>query len=179
MHRLNLVEPDKAEPEAKALLDAIQRKMGLTPNIMRAMANSPAVLRAYSEFSGALAEGALPARLREQIALQVAELNECGYCLAAHSVIAKQAGLSQAEIVASRRGKGTGPREDAALVFARTLVERKGEVTDADVEALREAGFSDGEIAEITANVVLNILTNYINHVAKTPIDFPRADPLP
>jgi uncharacterized peroxidase-related enzyme len=138
------------------------------------MAQSPAVLEAYLNFSGALGAGKLNSRLREQIALITAEINGCGYCASAHTAIGKMVGLDEAAISAARNGNAEDSKSDAALKFARTLIVNRGEVSDAGLEAVKGAGFSDGEIAEIIANVAINIFTNYFNLVANTDIDFPK-----
>lgn len=174
MARLKSVDPARAEGKAKELLAAVQAKLKVTPNMMRVMANSPAALDAYLKFDGALAGGALGGKLREQIALAVAEANRCEYCLAAHSTLGKMAGLSDAELAASRDAKGATERHTAALTFARQLVESQGMVGEEAVAAVRAAGFSDGEIAEIIANVAINVFTNYFNNAAAVDVDFPK-----
>jgi uncharacterized peroxidase-related enzyme len=147
--------------------------------MVRAMANSPAALHAYLQFSGALAGGALSAKSREQIALAVGQVNKCDYCVSAHSVLGKMAGLTPEQILESRLGAAVDGKTDALLHFSRKLVETKGLVSDGDVDAMRNAGFTEGEIAETVAGVALNIYTNYFNQVAATDIDFPKANPLP
>lgn len=174
MARLSILDPAKATGKAKELLDAVQAKLHITPNMTRVMANSPAVLEAYLGFSGALAGGLLDVKLRERIALLVAQTNGCEYCLSAHSAIGKMVGLSASEIAQSRDGQGGGDHTTAALRFAREIVEKKGIVSDDAVAAARAAGFNDGELAEIIANVAVNIFTNYFNNVAGVDVDFPR-----
>ncbi len=178
MNRLNLVQTEDAKGKQKDLLEGVQKKLGMTPNLIRVFANSPAVLEAYLGIGDALGGGALDAKLREQIALTVAETNECNYCVAAHTAIGKMAGLNRDQIEDARRATSSDGRSSAALNFARAVVETRGKVSDADIESLRAEGFDDGEIAEIVANVVANILTNYFNNVAHTPIDFPKVDAL-
>lgn len=178
MSRIELVDPKQAEGKQKELLDGIQKKLGMTPNIMRSLATSPAALQAYLGFSGALAEGKLDAKVREQIALTVAEANGCDYCLAAHSAVGGMVGLSKDEIYDARLGTSSDGRIAAALRFARTIVEKRGWVGNEDLETVRNAGFDDGEISEIVANVAFNTFTNYFNHVAETPIDFPKVEAL-
>ncbi len=141
----------------------------------RAMAVSPSVLDAYLGFSGALRRGVLPARVQEQLALDVGEANHCDYCVSAHSALGKRAGLTDLDILDSRRGTSTDPKADVLLRFARTVVEKRGVVEDADIAAVRDAGYGDAEIAEVVAHVALNIFTNYFNNVAGTVIDFPKA----
>ena len=174
MSRLKAIQPQAATGKAKELLEAVQVKLKFAPNMMKVMANSPAVLEAYLSFSGALGNGALDAKLREEIALEVAEQNSCQYCVSAHTAIGKLTGLTDSEIDQAREARSGSARNAAALQFARELVARKGRATDTDVEAVRRAGFSDGEIAEIIAHVALNIFTNYFNNTADVEVDFPR-----
>jgi uncharacterized peroxidase-related enzyme len=174
MPRLNAIDPNVATGKAKELLDGVKTKIGMVPNLMRTFANSPAALEGYLNFSGALGGGVLNAKLREQIALTVADANSCEYCLSAHTAIGKMVGLNENEIAGSRRASSTDAKTNAALVFAHQIVIKRGEVNDSDIGAIRAAGFGDGEITEIVANVALNILTNYINHVAQTVVDFPK-----
>lgn len=178
MSRIHQIAPDSATGKAKELLDAVHGKLGLVPNITRAMANSPAVLEGYLGLSGALGKGSLSAKNREQIALAVGQANHCDYCLAAHSAIGKMVGLTPDQILDSRRGTAIDPKADAVIRFARKLVDERGRVSDADVAEVRAAGLNDGGIAEVVANVALNIFTNYFNHVAETDIDFPKVEPI-
>lgn len=174
MPRLSAIQPDKATGKAKELLHAVQAKLSITPNMTRVMANSAAVLEAYLSFSSALAGGLLNANLREQIALEVGEQNSCQYCVSAHTAIGRMTGLSDAEIEAAREAKSNAAKSTAALALARQIVAKQGRATQADVDAVRNAGFTDGEIAEIIANVALNIFTNYFNNTADVEVDFPK-----
>ncbi|HET8925539.1 MAG TPA: carboxymuconolactone decarboxylase family protein [Candidatus Acidoferrum sp.] len=174
MSRLNPIQTEAATGKARQLLEAVQTKLKITPNMTRVMANSPAVLEGYLSFSGALAGGALDVRLREQIALEVGEQNSCQYRVSAHTAIGKMTGLSDSEIEAAREGRSQLAKNAAALQFARELVAQRGRIGDGDVAALRSAGFTDGEIAEIIAHVALNIFTNYFNNAAAVEVDFPK-----
>ena len=174
MSRLPAIQTQAATGKAKELLEAVQAKLKITPNMTRVMANSPAVLEGYLSFSGALAAGALPPKLREEIALEVGEQNSCQYCVSAHTAIGKMTGLSDFEIEAARDANSGSPKNTAALQFARAIVRKKGLTTDADLQAVRTAGFTDGEIAEIIAHVALNIFTNYFNNTAGVEVDFPK-----
>ena len=174
MSRLAAIQPQAATGKAKELLDAVQAKLKITPNMTKVMANSPPVLEAFLSFSGALANGALDAKLREEIALEVGEQNSCQYCVSAHTAIGKLTGLTDSEIDQAREARSGSARNAAALQFARELVVKKGRATDADVETVPRVGFSDGEIAEIIAHVALNIFTNYFNNTAEVEIDFPK-----
>ena len=178
MPRLAALNPDTATGQAQRLLNGVQNKLGFAPNIMRTMANSPAVLQGYLDFSGALSKGKLSPKFREQIALAVSEVNDCRYCLAAHSAIGRTVGLSEEAISDSRRGESTDTKEATALEFTRHVVSSRGQVADEEVAKLRKAGFADGEIAEILANIGLTLFTNYFNHVAGTEVDFPSVSEL-
>jgi uncharacterized peroxidase-related enzyme len=178
VERITPVNLQTAQGWAKELLDAVKAKLGIVPNLTRVMAVSPPVLDAYLGFSGALARGTLPARVREQLALVVSEANRCDYCVSAHSAIGKRAGLTDQEILDSRRGTSADRKTDALLRFARTVVAKRGVIDDADLAAVRDAGHGDAEVAEVVAHVALNIFTNYFNNVAGTIIDFPKAPAL-
>lgn len=176
MTRLTALDPALATGKAKELLDVVQASLGLTPNMTRTMAQSPAVLEGYLSLSGALGRGNITAKVREQIALAVGEANHCQYCVSAHTAIGKRVGLSLDDILASRDAHGADPKTTAALTFARLLVQNRGEVTDAEFNAVQMAGYTEGEIGEIVANVALNLFTNYFNHVAGTEVDFPKVE---
>jgi uncharacterized peroxidase-related enzyme len=173
MPRLQPVDPENASEEARRLLQTVQDDWGMTPNVVRTLANAPLVLEAYLGFSNALGGGVLSAELREQIAVTVAEANHCDYCLAAHSAIGRTVGLSEDAIADARRGASPDAKANAAIRFAREMVEKRGWVDDEDVSRLRAAGYGDEEIVEIVANVAISIFTNYLNHVAGTEVDFP------
>ena len=176
MPRLTPIDPTTATGEAKELLDAIQSKLGMTPNVLRTMANAPAALKAYLGFGEALANGTFDAKTREAFALTVAGANECQYCASAHTAISKSLKVEDAEIDRHLDGHSNDAKLDAALAFAGKLVDKRGFVSDEDIAAVRAAGHDDGAITEIVANVVANIFTNYLNHVAETDIDFPEVD---
>jgi uncharacterized peroxidase-related enzyme len=173
MSRIAPVDPAAAQGKVKDLLGAVQQALGVTPNLFRVTAQSPAALEGLLGFNGALQRSALSAKLREQIALRVAEKNRCDYCLSAHTVLGKHAGLGESEIGQAREGRGGDANSTAALQFVSAILAEAGGVSDSQLAALRGAGFGDGEIVEIVAVTVLNILTNYLNRVAATEIDFP------
>jgi len=159
---------------AQPLLQAVKKQLGVVPNLFRLVSNSPAALEGYLGLNSALAKGALEAPTRERIALAVAEINGCDYCLSAHSYLGKNlAKLSDTEIATNRDGGSTDAKADAAVRFAVKLVNARGHVSDADIQAVRAAGYSDAQVIEIVLHVALNTLTNYVNEVAKTEIDFP------
>ncbi len=174
MAHVQTIDPQTATGAAKDLLDAVQKKLGVTPNLTRVLANSPNALNGYLSFSGALAGGALDKKLAEQIALTVAGFNGCDYCASAHTAIGKSLGLDADELALNLRGNAQDVRTAAALAFAKTVTREHGRVSDTDIEAIRAAGFSDAEIVEIIAHVALNTFTNYVNIGLDVEIDFPK-----
>jgi uncharacterized peroxidase-related enzyme len=173
MTRVALIESGNTSAARKALLDQVHAAFGATPNLFKAVANSPAALQSMWSAFGALGNGVLTARLGEQIAVAVADRNACEYCLAAHTALGRKAGASAEEMAAAQAGESGDPRTAAALRFALQLVDARGQVADADVQAVRTAGFSDEEIVEILAHVALNLFTNYVNVAFAVPVDFP------
>lgn len=178
MSRVTPIDVATATGETRALLDGVKAKLGIVPNLVRVLATAPAALSAYVGFSGALSKGTLDARTKERIALATAEVNGCDYCLAAHSFIGGKLGLDASEIAAARVGASADARAAAVTRFARTVAETRGQVSDADLAAVRAAGLTDGEIVEVVSHVALNVLTNFVNNVARTEVDFPAAKPL-
>ena len=173
MPRIAAVHPEHAAPSVTPLLEAVKKQLGATPNMMKTMAQSAAVLDGYLALNAALARASLGRKISEQIALLTAERNGCAYCAAAHTALGKAAGLSEAAIDAAREGRSEDRRAAAALALAEAVIETRGHVTDAEVGAARAAGLSDGEIGEVVAHVALNVFTNYFNVLAGTEIDFP------
>lgn len=173
MSRLNLIHPETATGRAAELLDTVQKNMGAVPNLTKVMANQPAVLEAFLGLGDALSKGSFDAKTREALALTIAGANTCDYCASAHSAISKSLKVDQSEIDLRLKGQSADPKLSALLNFATTIVKKQGLVSNDDISAIRAAGYDDGAIAEVTANVAANILTNYINHIAQTEIDFP------
>ena len=173
MARLQTIDPATAQGEAKALFEGPLKGKHL--NIFKGMANSPAVLNAYLGMAGALSKASLSAADQELVQLAIGQANGCEYCLAAHTVIGKGAGLSEAETVGARKGQVDDARKQAIVRFAGALHEKRGFVSDEDLSAFRSAGFDDGAVAEVIAVYALATLTNYFNHVNETEVDFPAA----
>lgn len=173
MPRIN-IQAQLVPAASQPLLAQVHQAFGATPNMFKAVANSPVALQSMWAAFGALGQGTLGAKLGEQIAVAIANRNRCHYCLAAHTVLGQKAGASAAEMTAAQVGQSNDPRTAAALAFALTVVEQRAQITDADVVRLREANFDDEQIVEILAHVALNLFTNYINVALDIPVDFPR-----
>ncbi len=174
MTRIQLINPAATTANRQALLEQIHGAFGATPNMFKAVANSPAALQSMWGSFGALGSGVLGAKLGEQIAVTVAEINRCQYCLAAHTMLGKQAGLSDDDLAAAQAGKSNDPRTAAALAFARKVLLTRANVGAEDLVALRAVGFQDEHIVEIMAHVALNVFTNYVNVAFDVPVDFPK-----
>jgi uncharacterized peroxidase-related enzyme len=163
-----------APAASHGLLEAVNKQLGVVPNLFRMVGNSPAALEGYLSLMGALGKGELSAQTRERIALAVAQVNGCDYCLSAHAYLAKNvAKLDDAEVAANRGGGSSDPKAAAAVLFAKQVAQARGRVSDADLRAVKAAGYSEAAVVEIVMTVSLNVWTNYINIVADTEIDFP------
>ena len=173
MSRVPLINPNDTTPDRQAVLSQIHAAFGATPNMFKAVANSPAALKSMWGSFGALVGGVIPAQVGEQIAVAIANRNACEYCLAAHTALGRKAGASSAEMSAAQDGNSDDPKIAAALRFALRVVEGRGQIADSDVQDLRNAGYGDEEIVEILAHVALNLFTNYINVAFAVPVDFP------
>lgn len=170
---------DAAPKASKGSLEAVNKQLGTVPNMFKLIGNSPQTLEGYLGLNGALGSGSIDAPTRERIALAVAEINGCGYCLAAHNYLGTNlAKLKAEEIVANRRGTSSDAKAAVAVSFAVKITKNRGQVSDADVQAVRDAGYSNAEIVEIVGHVALNTLTNYINEVLGTELDFPTVGTL-
>lgn len=174
MARIAAVDIEGSTGKTRQMFDGVKAKLGLVPNMMRTMANSEAVLQGYLGLSGALGAGLLNAKLRQELALITAQSNGCDYCLSAHTLLGKGAGLTDGEMVEARKGHGLDGKSTAALKFATEVLNKKGQVSVEELQAVRDAGFSEGEVAEIIAHVALNVFTNYFNVALSTDIDFPK-----
>ncbi|MES2020456.1 MAG: carboxymuconolactone decarboxylase family protein [Pseudomonadota bacterium] len=173
MSRLAIPAREDAPAAAQPLLAAVEKQLGVVPNLFRLVATSPAALEGYLGLNAALGR-TLDVKTRERIAITVAQANGCDYCLSAHSYVGLNlAKIDDAEITLNRAGHSGDAKADAAIVFARQVLAARGKVNDADIAAVRLAGFSEAQVIEIVASVALNVLTNYINNVAETDIDFP------
>jgi len=173
MSRLTIPARDDVPQASKPILDAVHKQLGVVPNMFRLIAASPAALQGFTGNNGALAR-TLDVKTRERIALAVAQVNDCDYCLSAHSYLGLNlAKITPEEIALNRKGESGDAKADAAVRFAAKVVRERGKVSDGDIKAVRDAGFSDGQIVEIIAVTAENIFTNLLNVVAQTDIDFP------
>ena len=171
--RIPSVDPTTVSDEARELLERTRREFGRVPGLFAMMANSPAVLRGYLDFRAALARGRFPAPLREQLALLIAELKGCRYCVSAMTWRAAEAGIARGEMLSNRRAESADPRTAAALRFATAVFDSHGQVTDGELACVRGAGFDDEDICEIIAHVALNSFLTFCSEVLRPESDFP------
>ena len=177
MPRLNVVDPTTATGAAKEIFDG--PLAGKHFNIFKGLANSPAALKATLSLKGALAEGVLTGAEREIIALTIGELNGCEYCTAAHTTLGKMAGLTEDQTIAARKGDTLGDAKlDTFAAFVRTLHEKRGYVSNEDLDTVKAVGYDDGAIVEIIVGYAENVLTNFFNHVNESEVDFPAVPAL-
>jgi uncharacterized peroxidase-related enzyme len=180
MKRIKLPTSDQIPATALPLLDAVKKQLGVAPHLIKLLGYSPAALEGYLNLNGALSKGTLDAKTRKRIALSIAEINGCNYCLSAHTYLGKNvAKLDDAEIAANRHGVSSDPKAAAAVHFAIHMAQKRDQVSDTDFNAVKAAGYTQAKIVEIVLHVALNTLTNFINVVAQTEIDFPLVSPLP
>lgn len=178
MARLNVVTPAQATGQTKALYDAIQGAIGMVPNIYQGLGNSPTALEGALHTDGLLKKGQLGGAEIEAIKLAVSQAYGCNYCLAAHTLLGKKAGLSDADALAVRRGNVQQPRLAALVKFVNAAIRPEARIADADLAAIRAVGYSDAQIAEIVQTIAQTVYTNLFNRVHQTPVDFPAAPAL-
>jgi len=177
MPRSTTFTPDQVPAESKPTLDAFVKNIGFAPNMMTTFAQSPIAFNAWATLLGSLSK-ALDVKTRDSIGLAVSEVNGCNYCLTVHSFTAEHmAKLPANEIILARKGHASDPKRDAAIQFARSVIWNRGQVSDADLAAVRNAGYTDANIMEIVALVTMYSLTNFINNVFDPEKDFPVVAP--
>jgi uncharacterized peroxidase-related enzyme len=177
MPRATLPTPEQVPAASKPTLDMFTKNIGFTPNMLATFATSPVAFNSWATLLGSLSK-TLDVKTRDAIGLAVSEVNGCDYCLTLHSYMAEHmAKLPADEIILARRGRSSDPKRDAAVRFARKVVEARGKVGDADLQAVRDAGYTDAHVMEIVALVALFSLTNFFNNVFDPEKDFPAVAP--
>src|SRR5258708_7813466 len=148
---------------------------GNVPNLFAAVGHlAPATLAAVLNAEGALASGSLSKQDLETIKVLVSEQTGCDYCLAAHVMLGKMAGLSPAALTQIRAGQATGDaKRDALVHFVLNLQKTSGTISENEFAAIRAAGYTDTQLAEISLAVAMTIFTNTFNRINDTDVDFP------
>jgi alkylhydroperoxidase family enzyme len=175
MQRIQSIDPKNAEGKTRELFDQVQSTFGMIPNTARVMANSPAVLESFLAISDAMGQAKIGQKLLNQVKLSTSDSNSCDYCTSILSAVAPSAGLSAADILNSRRKTAEDAKSRVALQFADSVLQNAGKISNEDLAEVRQAGFDDGEIVEIAVSVVLGCFTNFLNNMALTEIDVPKA----
>ena len=178
MPRIEPLTDDQATGQAAELFSAITQKVGKVPNLYRTLGQAPSVLGGLLQLGEALDGGSLSAPVKEQIALRVANRNACDYCESAHTAIGKSVGLTEQQTIAAWQGEADDAKAQAILALVDAVLGREGFVTDDQLAAARDAGVTDAEALEVVGQVVKNIFTNYVNHLAQTEVDFPAVPAL-
>jgi uncharacterized peroxidase-related enzyme len=174
MPRIHPVDPATATPEAAAHLETCRKMFGGAPNLFTTAANAPAALGAMLAMFANVGKSSFGAKTGELLAVAIAESNQCGYCLAAHTAIGQSFGVTSDALASARRAESIDGHTTAALKLAVAINQARGHIDDATLASARSAGLSDAEIVEVVAHVALNVFTNYLNSVAKTTVDFPE-----
>ncbi len=168
MTRIAALTLEQAPAGSRAALEGIQKGLGFIPNAFKTLAHAPAALNGYLGLAQALGKISLNAAEREVVALATSEINGCDYCIAAHSFFGAKSGLSEEDIRQARSGTLS-----AIAALAHQITESRGQLSDAQIASAPEAGLTDSKIVEVVAQVTLVTLTNYLNNIAATDIDFP------
>ena len=177
MPRTAVLTPEQVPADSKTTLDMFTKNIGFTPNLMASFAQSPIAFNAWATLLGSLSK-ALDVKTRDSIGLAVSEVNGCNYCLSIHSFTAvHMAKLPADDIILARKGHASDPKRDAAVQFARRVIQTRGQVEEADLAAVRDAGYTDANIMEIVALVAMYSLTNFFNNVFDPEKDFPAVAP--
>lgn len=178
MTRFAQIEPENATGAAADLLEQVQKSLGLTPNMTKMMATSPALLKGYLALSGALGGGVIPVPVRERLALSTAEANGCAYCLSAHTYIgANIAKVDDDELDRARSADSSDPHIAALLVLSDAILQNAGDIDDSTLATARLAGVTDAEVGEVVGHIALNVLTNYFNVLTQVDNDWPLVAP--
>lgn len=173
MSAITPLADDDVPPRVMKTFDQARAAIGKVPNLFRVLAHAPAALDVYTGGQGALRGGVLPAATREMIAIAVATANGCDYCLAAHTGAARAAGVSPEDRASAQLGRVSNPHTEAVLKLALAINESHGRNATPALDTARAAGLSDAEILETVAHVSVSILTNSVNNLVGTALDFP------
>ena len=176
MSNIKLIDPAITTGSQQQTFGQIQKAFGTVPNMFRAIGNSSAALNSMWTSFVALGQGTLGQQLGEQVAVLVANINRCEYCLAAHTMLGQNAGLTAAQLSEAQVGKSNDKKVQAALIFSSKMVSQRAHLSTFDIAEIKQAGFNDADIAELIAHVALNIFTNYTNVSLAVPIDFPQVE---
>lgn len=171
--KLDLKTIDDAPQGSRRLLEQAEKKFGFVPNLYRVFANNPVALASYVGIGDALAEhGTLSASEQQVVMLAISRQNECHYCVAAHTTVGEQVGLSKEAIAAIREDRSLDdPKLEALRRFSKVMVSQRGWVPEDARREFLDAGYSRAQMLEVIAITAMKTLSNYANHLAETPLD--------
>ncbi|GGA30016.1 carboxymuconolactone decarboxylase family protein [Dyella nitratireducens] len=178
MSRINVPALDTATGATAEVYAQIKKAGGKVPNLYAAMgALNPTALKAMLQADAVLAAGTLAKQDIETIKLAVSAATGCDYCEAAHSLLGKMAGLKPDELKQIRKGETTGDaRRDTLVEFVLKLVKSSGTVSDADFAAIKQAGYTDAQLVDISLAIAAITFTNTFNRINDTTVDFPAVE---
>lgn len=175
MKTIKVPTRDEVSPEAQVLFDQVTKHLGKLPNLYATMGYSPGTLKGYLQFEAAMGGGIFSAKEKEAINLVVSEVNNCNYCLAAHTMIAKSKGFSNDETLSFRKGYANDVKLDAVVKLAKAITDNKGEVEPDLLDNFFAAGYNEAALIELVGLVTAKIFTNYVFALTGVPVDFPEA----
>jgi len=177
MSTFNVPTREEVSSNNQAIFDNLQKALGFVPNLYATYAHSNTALENYLSFANA--KTSLSSKEKEVVNLAVSQVNDCIYCLSAHTAIGKMNGFTDAQILELRAGKASfDSKLDALARFAKNVTENRGR-TDADVlENLLNAGYTKGSVVDIISLVGDKTISNYLHSTTQVPVDFPVAQPL-
>ena len=177
MTRFSIPTREQVSPDNQAIFDNLKKMLSFVPNLYATFAHSATALGTYLNLQNA--KSSLNAKQREIVNLVVSQVNDCEYCLAAHTAVGKMVGFTEAQILEIRSGRASfDPKLDALARFVREVAEKRGHVAVADTEAFLAAGWSEGAVVDVIMAVGDKIISNYLHGVTKVAVDFPAASKL-
>ncbi|SEI54738.1 uncharacterized peroxidase-related enzyme [Dyadobacter sp. SG02] len=174
MKTISVPAREQVSPESQEIFDGFSKRLGRVPNLYATIGYSPTSLKAMMNFEDALGHGVFNAKEREAIYLVVSQVNQCDYCLAAHTILARKRGFTDEEIIGFRKGDAADPKLHTAIQLAKAIAENKANVSDAVRDAFFEAGYDEAGLMDLISLVTLRTFTNYVYALTKIPVDFPK-----
>src|SRR5215470_10645065 len=164
---------ETAPAASRPLLEGIARSFGFVPNLFGVFAESPAALRGGLAIYEAFSTSSLSPAEQQLIMLAVSESNDCEYCVAAHSTLAKRLAKVDPALVSATRRRETlaDAKLDALVTFTRKIVEQRGMLAETDVAAFLDAGYTRAQVIEVMLGVGMKTFNNYVDHIAHTPLN--------
>lgn len=175
MSRITGVPFENATGERAEIYSAIKGQLGGVPNLFRSIGESPRALKTFLGIGAGLKGGLLSGQEQNSIALAVAQLNGCDYCLAAHTALGKLGGHKEEEIIKNRKGQSGDLKRDALMRLVSELVAEKGRTSEQTYKNFLAAGYTEAHFPEVLLSIVQNVYTNYFNNFNGTEVDFPLA----